>query len=103
MDLSQYEIIGYIVIALISILTLYNFFSSATKRNDSILNELKLNLQENTLTLKALEDLLKSFRLDTEKEFKRHEQRLDRIERRQDEQGEAIIKLNSYKDINIKK
>lgn len=92
--ISQYELIGALVIGLGVLIVFLKYFLDWNNSKNSLFTEIKENLLENTLTLQSLKEYLVRVETETKEKLAEHEKRLD-------EHSEAIIKLNSFKDIQI--
>lgn len=93
-NFSQFELIGALVIGLGVLIVFVKYFIDFSDGRNKLFSEMKQNLLENTLMLKSLKEYLKRVETETKAKLDEHEKRLD-------EHSEAIIKLNSFKDIQI--
>lgn len=93
-SLSQVEFLGSLVVALGVLIVFIKYFLDWNNSKNDLYTDIKQNLLENTIALRSLQDYLSKLESETKEKLAEHEKRLD-------EHSEAIIKLNSFKDIQI--
>lgn len=89
--MTEWEVVGVIVVLIGMISTVVGYVNSSNKR----WNEFNKNLVENTLTLRQIQDYLSRYEIETNKRFDKHEERLDQQDKRLDNHDKQFILLEN--------
>lgn len=89
--ITEWEVVGVIVVLIGLISTVVGFVNSSNKR----WAEFNKNLVENTLTLRQIQDYLNRYEAETNKRFDKHEARMNKQDERLDNHDKKFIVLES--------
>ena len=93
-SLSQFELIGGIVVGLTAIFVLFKYFNEHLEKQNNIYNQFNENLVKCTLAIDNLNKYIEKMEKEVKETLNDHEKRLDQHQ-------EALIKLSNYRNITI--
>lgn len=92
-SLSQFELIGGLVIGLTAIFALFKYFNDHSEKQNNIYNQFNENLIKCTLAIDNLNKYIEKMEKEVKETLEDHEKRLDKHQ-------EALNKLNYYNKIS---